>query len=142
MITHSAGERSLPFFRISSGTAILPRSCRYPPRFRAMMESSSMPRWRPKSAARTDRRSMAFGIGIAAFDDQAQGAENGVGGLQLVGEFLQTEQRFHAGDQFLSENRLVEEIVGASLDAVHFVAAIAESGDEHERNQARGRVFL
>src|ERR1035441_10563384 len=40
MTAHSAGVRSLPFFRISSGTAILPRSCRYPPRFRARMESS------------------------------------------------------------------------------------------------------
>ena len=32
---------------------------------------------------------MAFGIGIAAFDNQAQRAQHGIRGLQLVGKLFQ-----------------------------------------------------
>ena len=56
MISHSCNVKSVPFFRIASGTAILPRSCRYPPRRNATIESVSRPRCRPKSAARAASR--------------------------------------------------------------------------------------
>ena len=85
---------------------------------------------------------MAFGIGVASFDDQTQGAENGIGGFQFVGEFFQAEQRFHAGDEFFGEHRLIQEVVGAGFDAAHFVAAVAESGDQDKRNQPRGRIVF
>ena len=55
--SHSSGLRFVPFFKMSSGTAILPRSCKYPPRLRARIESSSIPRWRPNSVACSARRS-------------------------------------------------------------------------------------
>jgi hypothetical protein len=85
---------------------------------------------------------VAFGVGVAAFDDQAEGAEDGVGGFQFVGEFFQAEQRLHAGDEFFGQDGFVEEVVGAGFDAAHFVGAVAESGDEDEGNQARGRVIF
>ena len=40
---------------------------------------------------------VAFGIGIAAFHDQPECAENRVGGLEFVSEFLQTEQGLDPG---------------------------------------------
>ena len=85
---------------------------------------------------------MALGVRVAAFDDQAESAENGVGGFQFVSEFFQAEQRLHAGDEFFGEDGLVEEVVGAGFDAAHFVAAVAESGDQDEGNQARGRIIF
>ncbi len=69
-------------------------------------------------------------------------AEHGIGGLQFVGEFLEAQQRFHAGDEFFGENGLVEEIVGAGFDAAHSVAAVAESGDQDEGNQSGRGIFL
>ena len=85
---------------------------------------------------------MALGIGVAAFDNQAERAEDRVRGFQFVSELFQAEQRFHAGDEFFGEDGLVQEVVGAGFDAAHFVAAVAESGDEYERNQTRGRIIF
>lgn len=42
---------------------------------------------------------VALGVGITAFDNQSKSAENGVGGFELVGEFLQAQERLDAGDE-------------------------------------------
>jgi hypothetical protein len=85
---------------------------------------------------------VAFGIGIAAFYDQAERAKNGVGGFQFVGEFLKAEKGLDPGDEFFGEDGFVEEVVGSSFYAANFIAAIAEPRDENERNQARSRILL
>src|ERR1051326_1607264 len=55
---------------------------------------------------------VTFSVRIASFDNQTESAQDGIGGLQFVGELFQAEQRFDAGDEFFGKNGLVEEIVG------------------------------
>src|SRR6202034_3604598 len=73
---------------------------------------------------------MALGVRIATLDDQTQSAEDGVGSFKFVGEFFEAKERLHASDKLFSEDGLIQEIVGAGFDTAHFVAAIAESGDQ------------
>ena len=46
---------------------------------------------------------MAFGVGIAAFDDEPKRAQDGIGGFEFVGKFLQAQKRFHASEKFFGE---------------------------------------
>src|SRR5215469_15219953 len=85
---------------------------------------------------------MALRIGIATFDDETECAEHGVGGLEFVGKFLETEERFYAGDQFLRQDWLVQKIVSAGLDASHLVTAVAEASNQDKRNETGSCVLF
>src|SRR5581483_7056111 len=85
---------------------------------------------------------MALRIGIASFYAESQGAQNGYGRFELVGELFELEQRFHAGKEFFGKDRFIQEIVSASFNAAEFVLAVTQAGDEHHGNQAGGRIVL
>ena len=143
MITHSAGVKVAAFFQNFVGDGDLAEIVQ----ISAALEGEDGIFVHAEVAAEiggadAEALAVAFGIGVAAFDDEAERAQNGVGGFQFVGEFLQAEQGLHAGDEFFGEDWLVQEVVGSGFDAAHFVGAVAESGDEDEGNQARGRVIF
>ena len=118
--------------------AILPRSCRKPPRLRASTFFFPQAEVAPELAGVGGQAlAVAFGVGIARLHAASQGAQHGVGVLQLVGEFLYPQQRSHAGEQFDRKDRFVKEVVGAGFNAADFVFEIAQPGDHHHRNQPR-----
>src|SRR5579862_5914373 len=94
------------------------------------------------AGVRCQALAVPLSIRIAAFHAQAQCTEYGFRGLQLVGELFDFEQRLYPGKQLLGENWLVEEIVGASLDSTQPVLAVAQTGNQHKRNQSGSRVVL
>src|SRR5581483_10056381 len=73
MMSHSSGVRLVPFFRISSGTVILPKSCKKPPR-RAD---------RLLLAAGARARHARLGAAVRADDDRAQ-PDGGAGAARQV----------------------------------------------------------
>jgi len=85
---------------------------------------------------------VAFRVRVARFHAAAERAQNRLGGFQFVGEFLQLEQRLHAREKLRGKNRLIEEVVGAGLDAFDLVLAIAEARDQKERNEASTGIFF
>ncbi len=85
---------------------------------------------------------MAFGVWIAAFDDKSQGTQDGIGGLKFVGELFQAKERLYTGDEFFSQDGLVQKVIGAGFDAANSVAAIAESSDQDKRDEACRRVVF
>ena len=123
--------------------AILPRSCRKPPRvsascvFFAQAEEAA-------ELAGVGRQALAvtLGVGIARLDAASQGAEHGVGVLQLVGVILYAQQRGDAGKQLDGKDRFVQEVVGAGFDAANLILEVAQAGDHDDRNQAGFRRVL
>src|SRR5258706_77585 len=85
---------------------------------------------------------MAFGVGIARLYAQGEDEEDRFHALQLVGEFLELEQRFDARKQLFRKDGLVEEVVGAGLDAAHAIFAVGEAGDYDDRNQPGRDITL
>ena len=59
---------------------------------------------------------------------------------QLVVKRFDAEQRAHPGEQLRLIDRLGQEVVGASLDALHALLGGIERGDHHDRQHGRGRV--
>src|SRR5215813_5096565 len=90
---------------------------------------------------RTARKplAVALGVGVASFHAAAEGTENRFCRLEFVGEFLQLEQRLHAGEKLGGEDRLVQEVVGPGLDAFDLVFPVAQTSDQEKENQV-GRV--
>src|SRR5881394_279944 len=85
---------------------------------------------------------MTFGIRIATFNAQAQSTEHCFRSLQLIGEFLELDQRLDSCKEFFRENGFAEEIVCACLDAASTVFALAQASDQNERNEASRRIVL
>ena len=85
---------------------------------------------------------MIAGVGIARFHAQCQGKNHGLGVFQLVGKFLDAQQRFDAGEELFGEDRLAQELVGAGLKAADAVFAFAQAGDDDHGNEAGGGVVL
>ena len=140
---HSSGVSSPCLCRMSSAMAIFPRSCRKPPRRQRQLLFFAQSDEAPELAGVVGQAlAVAFGVGIARLDAAPQGAQHGVGVLQLVGVVLYAQQRGDAGKQLDGKDWLVEEVVGAGFDAANLVLEVAQPGDHDDRNQAGfGRVL-
>jgi hypothetical protein len=62
--------------------------------------------------------------------------------LELAPCLVQAAQRFHPRHQLLAPDGLVEEIVGAGLDALQPAFAVLERSDQHHRDERRQRAGL
>src|SRR5690348_18234819 len=72
---------------------------------------------------------VAFGVGITAFDAEAQSTKHGFCSFQLVSKLFQFEEGFDTGEEFLGVNGLVQKVVGARFDSLQPVLPIAQSSD-------------
>src|SRR5207247_8346932 len=73
---------------------------------------------------------------------QGQGQNHGLGVFQLVGKFLDAQQRVDTGAALFSEDWLAQELVGAGLKAADAVFALAQTGNDDHGNEAGGGVVL
>ena len=98
----------------------------------------------PAERGRVVGQALAVPLGarIARFDDPPERQEQRFGRLEIVGEAFEPHQRSDARLQFLGVDRLVEEVVGASVEAVEARLALLRAADQHHRRQARiGAAF-
>src|SRR5438552_11713751 len=72
---------------------------------------------------------MPFGVGITAFDAEAESAEHALRSFQLVSKFFELDKRLDAREEFFGKNGLAQEVVGSGFDAAHPIFALAEPGD-------------
>ena len=79
---------------------------------------------------------MSLRIRIASLDDPAERKKQQLGGLQIVCETLDPQQRPHASVQLFEVDRLVEKVVGARLQARQPIATISDRADQNDRRQA------
>src|SRR4030095_10691974 len=85
---------------------------------------------------------VSFRVGIPGLNTQAQSAQNRLCRFKLVGELLQLEKRLDAREQLGGKDWLIQEIVGPSLDPFDLILAIAETGNEEERDEPGGWILL
>ena len=80
---------------------------------------------------------VAFRARIARFDDASEREEERLRGFEIVGEALEPHQRSDARLQLLGVHRLVQEVVGAGVEAGEARLALLLAADQHDRREAR-----
>src|SRR2546428_1191230 len=80
---------------------------------------------------------VSLGVGIAAFNAQAEGTQNALRSFQFVGEFFQFDQGLHASKELFGEDGLIQKIIGARLDSTYPVFSLAQPRDQNKGNEAR-----
>jgi hypothetical protein len=81
-----------------------------------------------------------LGARIAGFDDPPEREEERFSGLEIVGQPLEPHQRTDTRLQLLGIDRLVEEVVGAGVEAGESGLALLRAADQHHRREAGGGV--
>jgi len=74
-------------------------------------------------------------------DPNSSGA-NRLGIVEFIREFLEPDEGVNARKKLFGEDRLIQEIVCADLDATNLVLAIAQPGDHDDRDQPRLGIAL
>src|SRR4051794_4230795 len=73
-------------------------------------------------------RAVVACVGITGFHAERQRKNHGFSIVELIGKFLQLQQRPDAREKFFWIKRLAEEVVGASFNAANAIVAITEAG--------------
>ena len=79
---------------------------------------------------------MILGEGVARFDEAPERQEQRLGGLEVVGQPLQLDQRADPRVELLRIDRLAEEVVGAGFEAFDPGRPLLQRADEDHRRQA------
>ena len=124
----------------ASGTPSLPRSCRRAPQTRSWRRRGSSSSRRAVAAASAATRSEWWRVRVSLPSSSSIMLKMyRFGRIELVAEGADPEQRAQPRDQLAPVERLVEEVVGARLEAAHLALGVGQRGEQNDGHEQVGR---